>query len=244
LVAIVALSISCVTVTTETVAPSPVAAATKHKTTHKPAHNAKTQKTKATSGSSNGVGSKSPSQILNSAVQALKSAQSVRISVSATGEKGAPFTVDFYSFSNGDLQGSASLDGNPAEIVQIGQTIYINADVAYWTTSGATQGAANELANLWVSGPATGSYTGYGIPSLVSSFESSSASAGTTGTVDGQASVSVRFATGTLWVATKGKAYPIEVKGPSGTVIFSDWNKGTPPTAPAGAQPASSITGG
>jgi hypothetical protein len=52
----------------------------------------------------------------------------------------------------------------------------------------------------------------------------------------------------TFWIATSGTPYPVamslgnEVTGPA-MLAFSNWNGGTPPSAPAGARPISEFTG-
>jgi hypothetical protein len=197
-----------------------------------------TSTTSTTVAGGNGVASESPSQILSSAGQAMKSAHSVQLTVTAT-ENGEPITIDFTSFSDGNLDGTASLDGNPAKVIITGGTLYINADAAYWIASSASKASADEWANKWVSGPDTG----YGLSTLASEFGSSTqtVTAGTTGTVDGQPALSILFSTGPMWVATTGPAYAIKIDSTSATLTFSDWNEGTHPTVPAGAKLASSF---
>jgi hypothetical protein len=156
---------------------------------------------------------------------------------------GDPIVIDVTSFSNGDVSGTGSLNGHQASLIIIGETLYIDAGAAYWLASSVSQSTANKFADRWVSGPSTGSYSGYTMSSLASGLKASegSATAGETGTIDGQAAVSIHFSTGPLWVATTGEPYPIEADGTGGSVIFSDWNEGSIPTVPSGAKPASSF---
>ena len=192
----------------------------------------------------NGVASGSPTQIVNSALQAMQSAESVRESQSTTRTEGG---FDVLAFSNGDLDGTASEGGYSAMLVKIGGTEYLNAPAGFWTfATSVSQAMANLFANKWVSAPYTQLEVGSGftISSLASTFEAieASVSAGTTGTVNGQAVVSIRTSNGgILWVATTGTAYPIAIQDTTGMETFSDWNQGTVPTPPAGAEPASSF---
>ena len=108
---------------------------------------------------------------MNSTIRTFKSAHSVRLSFSAK-VSGEQVAIDFTAFSNGEVDGTASQNGTSAKVVIVGATLYVNADAAYWISSGASQSAAHELASRWVSGPATASYKGFTMSDLEAEFES------------------------------------------------------------------------
>jgi len=197
--------------------------------------------------SSGGLASESPSQILSAVHQAVVSASSVRITGYAT-EGGKLTTADFTAYSNGNFTGTIGHNGATAQVVGIGGTVYLNASKSFYTEQRASAAAASLLGGKWVYG--SNSQIGLGTTFTLSSLASQIAKSkgavtkGTTGTVQGQAAVSLHNSEGTLWVATSGPAYPLEevqTANGSGTVHFVAWNQGSPPTAPAGAQSLSSL---
>jgi hypothetical protein len=202
-------------------------------------------------GGGNGVASKSPSQILQTALSSLRSATSVTV-VGTVTESGQQTSVDGVFYANGDFDGSVGIKGSTVKLVKIGQTDYINAPEAFWNTEGVTGSTATRLANKWFSTPnSTADINDLSIGSLADSLSSGAGtvSAGTTSTIDGQAAVSITSSKGgTLWVATTGTPYPIALTGTGsgevGNITFSNWNGSATPTAPTGAVAASSLTGG
>jgi hypothetical protein len=201
----------------------------------------------SSSSGSNGTSGQSATQIISAVKQSLSSASSVRITGNIQqGSKQATF--DLTTFSGGDFDGTISFSGSSVKLVRIGKTDYLNATKSFYTNQGAPAAAAQTLAGKWVYGP--DSQIGLGNSFTLSSLTTQitkpqgTVTKGTTGTIDGQSAVSLRSQQGTLWVATSGTAYPIELakSGSNGGVVkFTAWNQGSTPTAPAGAQSLNSL---
>ena len=204
--------------------------------------------TSSTSPPPNGIASESASQILNSVEQAVSSASSVQINGN-TEQSGTAVTFQVVTFSTGNFSGGLDQGGNSVKLVKVGSTDYINASAAYFQSVGASASAAALLGGIWVSGP--DSQLGFGSSFTISSIETNiktpkgTITKGSASTIAGQPAFSVVSSKGgLLWVATTGKAYPIELDNSGtngGTIKFSKWNQGTPPVAPAGAKPISSF---
>ena len=160
--------------------------------------------------------------------------------------------LDAYFFHNGDASGTLTMDGEDAQLVKVGDTDYIKAGSSFWTKIGTASGAAAKRADRWVSIPDSQVNIGNdfltGFADLLLQ-DLGTLTKGTTSTIEGQPAIAlVSSKQGTLWVATTGTPYPVEAVangGPSGTgtFVFSDWNSGAHPSAPAGAKPASEIEG-
>jgi hypothetical protein len=193
---------------------------------------------------SNGVASKSPIQILHAAVGAMKSAKSVYIAGSQT-TAGKTVGIDATIFSNGDIDGSVTEDASNIGVVKIGGTDYIKATGAFYKADGATAKIAGLMGGKWVKLP--DSQAGFGnqfsLVALANSIQSHNATmkAGSTSTLNGEPVVSIVASNGgVLYIATTGPAYPLKATNTSqkvgGTLTFTQWNQGKPPTAPAGAR--------
>lgn len=200
------------------------------------------------SSSSNGIASESVSQIQTSVEKALSSATSVQIDGN-TDQDGKQVTFQVTTFSSGDFSGKLDQSGNSVMIEKIGSTDYLNGSSGYYVASGASSSVASLLGGIWVYAPDSQFNFGnsFTISSLVSSIKNpeGTLSKGTASTINGQAAFSVTSSKGgVLWVATTGNAYPIELVNSGsggGTITFSKWNQGTPPSAPAGAKALSSF---
>ena len=200
------------------------------------------------SSSNNGIASESVSQIQTSVEQALNSATSVQINGNSD-QMGKPVTFQFVTFSSGDLSGSFQQGSNTVMLKKIGSTDYLNASAGYYEANNASAATAAELGGVWVFGPDSqfGFGSSFTISSLVNNIKNPNGqiSKGSASTIEGQSAFSVNSTKGgVLWVATTGKAYPIELvdSGSSGgTISFSNWNLGTAPVAPAGAKSLASI---
>jgi hypothetical protein len=200
------------------------------------------------SSSGNGIASESVSQIQQSVEQAVNSASSVQINGS-TVQSGKTVTFQVVTFSSGDFSGSLVQSGNSVMIKKIGSNDYLNGSAGYYQSVGASASEASALGGIWVYGP--DSQLGFGssftIASVVKSIKNPDGTLhkGSASTIDGQAAFSVTSSKGgSLWVATTGKAYPIELDNTGtngGTVKFVNWNQGTSPVAPPGAKAISSL---
>jgi hypothetical protein len=202
------------------------------------------------SSSSNGVASESAAQILNSAINAINSATSAHISGSIT-KSNQPVQLDITDFSNGDIDGTLTVGGAGLGIIKIGPTDYLKATAAFYESQGASASVAAKLGGLWIQFPDTqeGFGSSLSLEALANSFKKNPGklSKGATSTVNGQSAIAIVSSKGgTLYVATTGPAYPLQITDSSqangvGTVTLSDWNQGSIPTAPAGARTPESL---
>ncbi|HEV8063284.1 MAG TPA: hypothetical protein VGP46_00570 [Acidimicrobiales bacterium] len=200
--------------------------------------------------SGNGVASKSATQIVNTAIAAMRRAQSVHIAGTIT-QSGKVESLDISLYSDGDADGSVTTAGQTLQIIKIGTTDYINASAAFYQSHGETSSIAGQMGGKWIEEP--DSQVGVGSEFSVGSFANSiSKHTGTlskagTSTVSGQSVVGVRSSKGgTIYIQTNGTAYPVEFVGSSktngsGTLMFSEWNSAPTPKAPRGARSAQSF---
>ncbi len=201
-------------------------------------------------GSGNGVASKSPTGILNAASQAVAAASSVHISGTIT-SGGTPITLDMHLVAGKGATGQISSRGLSAQLVSLGQYVYINGAESFWKTfAGPT--IAQKLAGKWLKTPASGSFSSLAnLTNMRLLFGQAFGSHGTlakgqTTTVNGQQVVALRDTTkgGTLYVATTGAPYPIEIVkagSSSGQVRFDQFNQPVSLTPPANAVDLASL---
>jgi hypothetical protein len=206
---------------------------------------------------SNGLASKAPPQILSAAAAAVSQASSVRIAgtVIAGGHAAG---VDMTLFKGGAADGTFSLSGSTGSIVITRHDIYFKGSASFWSSLGADSGSpfpqslAARLAGHWVELPssAQSGVSSLSMEGLVKALRTGTGSARKVGTrtVQGQQAAGVSSAAnGTLWIATTGTAYPVEVekseKGTTEHLSFSAWDEGTAPAAPAGAKTLQQLLG-
>jgi hypothetical protein len=195
-------------------------------------------------GSSNGVASKSPDQIVADATSAVASANSVHVSGKVL-SSGQNVTLDLSLVNGKGGKGSMSQNGLGFQIVAVGPEVYINGSSAFWSKfAGST--AAGLLSGKWLKAPATGQLSSLATLTDVSKlFNQLLSSHGTLAkgkstTVQGQQVIPVNDTTngGTLYVATTGKAYPIEISksgSEGGKLVFDHFNQPVSLTPPANA---------
>lgn len=196
------------------------------------------------SSSDNGISSKSPDAIVSSVNSAVAGLKSVHITGSIV-STGVPITLDMDLVSGMGARGSMSENGVGFQIVALGHEVYINGSPAFWRRLGGS--AAAQLFNgKWLKAPATGQFASLAsLTNLQALFNKLLASHGTltkgaTSTVNGQKVVALTDTTkgGTLYVATTGQPYPVELtKGGSqgGHIDFSGFNQSVSLAAPANA---------
>jgi hypothetical protein len=182
----------------------------------------------------------SAKQYVEAAAKALGAARSLRIagstSVSAAGR------LDLVLYSDGDVQGGITLNGDLVQVRIVNRTDYFHASVAYWMKLGKLSTAtAEQLASRWVSTP-NSSASGFGSNLGIRRFAAEIAAASGLSIIghrriDGVATVGIRSSRGgELWIAATGTPYPIEeVKlGSSGaSLTFSGWDSFKLPTPPS-----------
>jgi hypothetical protein len=198
--------------------------------------------------SDNGVAALSASQILSRARAALQAAPSVRVKGTVVSE-GAPLAVDLRA---GEKGGRATITqrNQTFEVLRIGTTVYIKADADFWRTQSGNAAVAELLKGKYLKGSTTD-------PKLASIAEltdmdkvvgnllqpEGTVAKGQKKTVRGVEAIALVVSGqngGTLYVATHGQPYPLQVVSGStsepGTIDFLDYGVPVRLTAPPAEQ--------
>jgi hypothetical protein len=203
--------------------------------------------------SSNGVASKSADDIVASAKAAADGATSVHASGTGS-DNGVPLVIDLHIVAGKGGKGSLSEHGLSFELIRIGPTAYIKGSSAFYKKF-AGAAAAQLLQGKWLKASSTTGQLASLTPltDLGKFFDTALANHGKLAkggesTVHGVKVVAVKDTTkgGTLYVATTGKPYPIEVTktGPSGGMLtFDQWDQSVTLTAPPNAVDISKLKG-
>lgn len=197
------------------------------------------------SSSGNNIASKSATEILTESKAAADSASSVHVSGSIkTGA--APVTIDLNLAAGKGARGEISENGASFKLILVGGTAYISGSPAFYRSLGGAA-AAQLLDGKWLKASATsGEFASFNsLANMRQLIDTTLAAHGTltkgaTSTVNGQQVIAVTDTnkTGTLYVATTGKPYPVAItKGGSenGKIVFSNWNQPVTIAAPANA---------
>jgi hypothetical protein len=200
----------------------------------------------------NGIAAQSPQQILAATMAASNAAKSVHLAGS-TVTGGQRIQLDL-NLGAGQGSGSFSQAGLTVQLITLQNVIYLKAGGAFWQKF-AGSAAAQLLADKWLKAPASSSSLA-GIAQLTDfhkllsttlSQHGTLAKQGTS-TVNGQSAVAVKDTSrgGTLYIATTGPAYPLQLVGGSGggKLTFDHWNEPVTATAPSGAVDLSKLQGG
>jgi hypothetical protein len=195
--------------------------------------------------SGNGVASKAPAQIVAAAKSAAEGAATVHVAGSILGD-GTPIAVDMELVSGKGGQGQIVVEGLTVKLVNVDNAVYINSDAAFYTRfTGAT--AARRLRGKWLKGSARGAALGplVALTSLGKLLGGALTahgplSRGVATSVSGQKAVAVTDLArgGTLFVASTGAPYPLEIVKPApggGELVFDRWNQPVELEPPAGA---------
>jgi hypothetical protein len=193
----------------------------------------------------NGVASKSPTAILAATKVAADSATSVHVAGSID-SNGTPLTLDMDLLAGKGGRGRISENGISFELIVTGDTVYINGSPAFYKRIGGSA-AAQLFQGKWLKASATGGDFA-SIASLTdlrklvdtTLANHGTLAAGATTTVNGQKVIGVTDTTkhGTLYIATTGKPYPIEIiksGAGGGKITFDQWDKPVSVSAPANA---------
>jgi hypothetical protein len=200
--------------------------------------------------SGNGVASKSADEIVNAASKAITHAKSVHVSGSIV-TSGVPLTLDLNLVSGTGGSGQMSEGGLAFRIVDVGQNVYIQGSSAFWQHFGGAA-AARLLQGKWLKAPATGQFASIAeltnMQRLMGALllRHGNLTKGPTSTVNGQKVIAVSAPAkgGTLYVATSGPAYPVEIKksgAGGGQITFDRFNQPVSLTPPANAVPLSQL---
>ncbi|MFI4971284.1 MAG: hypothetical protein ACHP7H_01280 [Hyphomicrobiales bacterium] len=196
--------------------------------------------------SGNGIASKTPTEILAASKAAADSATSVHVAGKSS-QGPLSLTLNLDLASNGG-RGQISGLGLAYEVIRVGDTLYAKGNHAFYTRLSATTGL-HLPQGVWLKAPASGgklaqlaSFTNLSreLGRLLSS--TGPVTKGATTTVNGQKAIelkeSAKLFSGSLFIATTGKPYPVELlkRGrESGQTTFSGWNAPVSLTAPANA---------
>jgi hypothetical protein len=203
--------------------------------------------------SSSGETGKSAAQILTDTKAAAQSATSVHY-VGTINQNGSSLHLDLQLVAGKGGKGTITIGGHKIDIVRIGQKVYFKGDEAFYRQY-AGAAAAQLLAGKWIMAPsATGNFASFtpltDIGKLFGLIKTKGTiTKGAESTVDGQKVIAITSSepgTGTIYVATTGKPYPVELAGPSsksGSLQFSNWNGTVTLVAPSGAIDLSKLTG-
>lgn len=197
------------------------------------------------SSSGNGLDSKSPAQIVAAAKAAAAGAASAHVAGSIVDE-GKPISLDMELVAGKGGKGKLTLNGLSINLVQVNGAVYMNGSTAFYKQV-AGDAAAQLLQGKWLKAPSSDSNFASLAQltdlkkligtTLASHGKLTSAAAKT---IAGQKTVGVTDATkgGTLYVASTGTAFPIEIAktgASGGTITFDHWNKPVTLSAPTNA---------
>lgn len=196
------------------------------------------------SGSDNGVASKSPAEIVTAASDAINHASSVHVAGSIV-SSGTPVSLDLNLVSGKGGRGQMSESGLIFRVVAVGQTVYIQGTPAFWQHNGGAA-AARVLSGRWLKAPATGQFSSLAqltnmqqlMTTLLTSHGTLSKAGVTTLRGHQVVAVSDKTRGGTLYIATTGHPYPIEIRkqgSSGGQIAFDRFNQQVSLIAPAHA---------
>jgi hypothetical protein len=197
------------------------------------------------SSSSNSIASKSADRIVSESNAVADAASSVRVSGSIV-SAGKPISIDLSLVSGKGATGEISQSGVSFKLILVGSTAYISGSPSFYRSLGGAA-AAQLFQGKWLKASASsGEFSSFSsLANMRKLLDSTLAGHGTlqkgaTTTVNGQGAIAVNDTTkgGTLYVATSGKPYPIQIsKGGSenGKITFDRWNQPATITAPANA---------
>jgi hypothetical protein len=203
----------------------------------------------ATSGGSgasggNGVASGSADQILASAIQAARHAKSVH--VAGTVKNGSQtIGIDLSITSGHGTSGSISEGAASFKLIEAGGAFYIQPNGRFLAKFVHSNAAVQLLHGKWLKGsPTDASFKSFAqltsIKSLMGSLTQNhgTLTKGSTATVNGVKAIALRSSKGgTMYVATTGKPYPLEVSKTNGSttgkVTFSNYDQRFAISAPS-----------
>jgi hypothetical protein len=204
---------------------------------------------------SNGITSKSADQILSTAITAAEAAKSVHVS-GAIKSGGQSVGLDLSIVQGKGASGTISEGSASFKLVDVGGNFYMQPDQAFLLKFAHTKAAADLFKGKWLKGSSTdANFASFGeltsIKTLMGSLTQAhgTLTKGSTSTLAGQSVIALNSSKGgTMYVATTGTPYPLQVSknsgGQSGKVTFSDYNKAFVITAPANSINIDQLTSG
>ncbi len=207
--------------------------------------------------SDNGVAAKSAKEILQASKAAAISASSVRV-VGTSKVRGSSFAINA-RLARGSARARVSLLGLDYEVIRIGNTVYLKGSQAFYARLSTTLGKTLHVPKgTWLKAPASGGPLGElaaltDLPKELNLILSTSAylTKGASTTIDGQKAIAIKekakLYEGTLYVASTGKPYPIELLKSGGRergrTRFSGWGRGVSLRAPSPAVEVGGLKG-
>jgi hypothetical protein len=206
-----------------------------------------------TASSVNGIASKTPEQIVAAARAAADGAATVHVSGLVLDE-GMRLSLNMELVAGKGGQGRIVEGPLDFRLIDVDRFLYIKGSPAFYRHIGG-EAAVRVLDGRWLKTRARGSFTSLAsLTNLGKLVDTALTSHGTlarngTTTVDGQRAVAVGDASngGTLYVATGGSPYPIEILkhgGSGGRIVFDRWNKPVTLAVPADAINISQLQSG
>jgi hypothetical protein len=181
----------------------------------------------------NGEESKSAEAIVSDALAATDTAAAVHVAGSGTAS-GTALSLDLHLVAGKGGAGRLSTNGLSFQMVRIGPKAYFKGDATFWRRFGGGVAAAL-LEGRWLQASASsGNFSVFTpLTDITKLFHAMLGShgklqKGATTTVNGRPAIAILDTEqgATLYVATSGKPYPLEVKGKSkGSFRFDEWDK-------------------
>jgi hypothetical protein len=206
----------------------------------------------------NGIASKSAAQIVSTAVKASAAASSFSV-IGSVSQSGSTVSLDLSVSSSEKSEGTITINGGTAHVVELGTVAYFKADNSFWTQNG-NKADAQLLAGKWVYGSISSStfssFKSFLSPrKVIGSFFSGGEGPfkkGRTSSIGGQPVLAIvgqgSSQNGTLYVATIGKPFVVRLQAQAssgtGEITFSHYNRPVRPTKPAGAINLQQLAGG
>jgi hypothetical protein len=191
----------------------------------------------------NGVAAKGPAQIVAGAKILADAAKSVAVSGTVR-TAGSPITVALVLLAGKGGRGLISENGLSFQLIQIHGTVYIKGSTAFYRKIAGVD-AAQALQGRWLKAPASsGALAPLASLTDLSKLANSTLPAhgplskGHITSLNGKKVIGVTDTStgGTLYVATTGPPYPVQIAmGAGGHITFSRWNQPVSLFAPANA---------
>jgi hypothetical protein len=208
----------------------------------------------SSSPSGNGVEAKSANEILEATKLAASEASSVHI-VGSIDSEGKPITLDMELLAGKGGQGKIGQEGFTINLIQTEGSVYINGSAAFYRHVGGTA-AAQLLQGRWLKAPSNSGELASlaSLTNLSKLIDAALANHGTLSkgakaTIEGQPAIAINDTAkgGTLYVATTGKAFPLEIAKngkESGKVLLNHWDQTVTLKPPEGAIDISKLQNG
>ncbi len=186
------------------------------------------------SGAASG-GSKEPGSaaLVTSMQTSVRKASSVHVT-GRLSRGGIPLTVDLKVNRNGDMSGTISQNGAPAQILAVSDTIYVKATGAFLRQMKAPAGACAAVCGKWIkltaqeAGQLTGDLSMNSLMTPLTAGQVPKLTESGSTTVNGAQAFVLRAADGsTLDVSAASQHYPLQAAtggNPRQTVTYTQWN--------------------